>query len=1090
MDGRPVPPLDGSINVYPGFTDFHHTHNPNRICAQFAADGSGEIVRISFEEFARATHRVARALRADGRMRNGEVVALIALCDTVMYMALLVGMVRAGLVPFPISPRNSAPAIHNMLSKTGCHRLLTTKAFLKPLLESCQAEFAGKGCELEIDEIPAFMDVYPLLGKETANDPFEPFVLEDWNPAMDDVTLYLHSSGSTGFPKPIPQTHRTVLHWCSLPCSTEGRYHPRELVWGAMMAPTFHTFGLYMQVYNNLVTGFSTAVFPPKYPAPPVIPTPENTLAALKATGSNTAIAVPSFFEAWAHSAEAIDFLATMEICTFAGGPLSAKAGNALVARGVKLNTTYGGTEFGAPSHLFDIIPENKAPGLTYKELKDWSWIRLSPRFKLRWVDQGDGTYELHMLTNENHQLSVENLPDTKGYATSDLWEKHPTIEGLWRLVGRTDDVLVLASGEKTVPSPMEGHILHNPLVQGTLMFGRGRDQVGILIEPHPAQAIDPKDEKAVIEFRNKIWPTVEEANKEAPAFSRIFKEMILVTDPARPMARAAKGTVMRKLTLGLYADEIDALYNTVESSMNTKGVDPPPAWTPLALVQWLSTQAEQINGGRKIDAQDDLFDKGFDSLSATFLRNRIIGALRKSAEPGAKQALAGVTQNIVYTTPTIVQLAGAVAALLRPESVNGKASPTDAIETMVEKYSAQFPKPVSPESPPGDGAVVLLTGSTGSLGSYILAALLGDDRVKRVYAFNRLSATSPTVDRQKAAFVNRGLSGDLLTSSKVVFVDGDASVPDLGLANDMRTHDAIRDSVTHVIHNAWRVDFNLALPSFDPNIRATRGLIDFALTSKHGAQVKFVFTSSITVAQAWDAAKGPFPEEIIPKPDAAIGGGYGEGKYVVERVLAAAAEETGLRSTSLRIGQICGGEPDGAWATTDWVPILVKSSLALSCLPDSQGTVSWLPMQAVARTVLDVGLAAGEPPLAVNVVHPRPVKWTDIMEVIRKALGHSSKSLALVSFSEWVTRLEKRAAKAETDDHEHVPAVRLLEFFRKLAAADAAKARLKGGEAGGITTFSTKNAQALSPTLGQLACLNERDAERWVGYWKSKAFI
>ncbi|EPQ57831.1 acetyl-CoA synthetase-like protein [Gloeophyllum trabeum ATCC 11539] len=1035
MDGRPVPRLDGSMNVYPGFVDFHHKHNPDRTCAQFALD-DGSIVRISFEEFARATHRVARSLRSDGRMRNGEVVALIALCDTVMYMALLVGMIRAGLVPFPISPRNSAPAIYNLLSKIGCHRAVTTKTFLKPLLESCEAEFAGKGYELAIDEIPAFTDVYPLLGKETANDPFEPFALEDWHPAVDDVTLYLHSSGSTGFPKPIPQTHRTVLQWCSLPCSTEGRYHPCELVWGAMMTPTFHTFGLYMQLYSGLVTGFATSVFPPKYPAPPVIPTPENTLAALKATGSNTAIAVPSFFEAWAHSAEAIDFLATMEICSFAGGPLSVKAGNALVARGVKLNTTYGGTEFGAPSHMFDIIPENKAPGLIYKEPKEWSWTRLSARVKSRWIDQGDGTYELHMLTNENHQLSVENLPDTKGYATSDLWEKHPTIEGLWRLVGRTDDVLVLASGRKTVPSPMEGHILHNPLVQGTVMFGRGRDQVGILIEPHPAHVIDPKDEKAVVDFRNKMWPSVEEANKEAPAFSRIFKEMILVTDPAKPMARAAKGTVMRKMTLGLYAEEIDAI------------------------------------------------------LSATFLRNRIIGALRKSAEPGAKQALAGVTQNIVYTNPSIVQLAGAVAALLRPESVNEKASPTDAMEAMVEKYSAQFPKPVSPESPPGDGAVVLLTGSTGSLGSYILAALLGDDRVKRVYAFNRLSATSPTVDRQKAAFVNRGLSGDLFTSSKVVFVDGDASVPDLGLSSDMRTHDAIRDSVTHVIHNAWRVDFNLALPSFEPNIRATRGLIDFALTSKHGAQVKFVFTSSITVAQAWDAAKGPFPEEIIPKPDAAVGGGYGEGKYVVERVLAAAAEETGLRSTSLRIGQICGGEPDGAWATTDWVPILFKSSLALSCLPDSQGTVSWLPMQAVARTVLDVGLAAGEPPLAVNVVHPRPVKWTDIMVAIRKALGHSSESLALVSFSEWVSRLEKRAAKAETNGHGLVPAVRLLEFFRKHAAADTAKARLKGGEAGGVATFSTEKAQALSPTLGQLACLNEQDAERWVRYWKSKEFM
>ena len=46
-----------------------------------------------------------------------------------------------------------------------------------------------------------------------------------------------------------------------------------------------------------------------------------------------------------------------------------------------------------------------------------------------------------------------------------------------------------------------------------------------------------------------------------APAFSRIFKEMILVTDPARPFPRAAKGTILRKQALELYEDEIKKLY-------------------------------------------------------------------------------------------------------------------------------------------------------------------------------------------------------------------------------------------------------------------------------------------------------------------------------------------------------------------------------------------------------------------------------------------------------------------------------------------------------------------------------------------------
>lgn len=54
--------------------------------------------------------------------------------------------------------------------------------------------------------------------------------------------------------------------------------------------------------------------------------------------------------------------------------------------------------------------------------------------------------------------------------------------------------------------------------------------------------------------------PIVEEANKVGPAFSRIFKEMILITSPDKPLPRAGKGTVMRKAALALYNDEIDQM--------------------------------------------------------------------------------------------------------------------------------------------------------------------------------------------------------------------------------------------------------------------------------------------------------------------------------------------------------------------------------------------------------------------------------------------------------------------------------------------------------------------------------------------------
>lgn len=37
-------------------------------------------------------------------------------------------------------------------------------------------------------------------------------------------------------------------------------------------------------------------------------------------------------------------------------------------------------------------------------------------------------------------------------------------------------------------------------------MFGRGRLQVGVIIEPKPEYSFDPSDEVKLAEFRNKVW--------------------------------------------------------------------------------------------------------------------------------------------------------------------------------------------------------------------------------------------------------------------------------------------------------------------------------------------------------------------------------------------------------------------------------------------------------------------------------------------------------------------------------------------------------------------------------------------------------
>ena len=92
---------------------------------------------------------------------------------------------------------------------------------------------------------------------------------------------------------------------------------------------------------------------------------------------------------------------------------------------------------------------------------------------------------------------------------------------------------------------------------------------------------------------------------------------------------------------------------------------------------------------------------------------------------------------------------------------------------------------------------------------------------------------------------------------------------------------------MTHIIHNAWNVNFNHPLTSFESQISGTRKLADLCLES--AAPIHLMFTSSISVALGWDMTSGPVPEDLLDDPAVATGNGYASSKYVVEQVSASA---------------------------------------------------------------------------------------------------------------------------------------------------------------------------------------------------------
>lgn len=170
-------------------------------------------------------------------------------------------------------------------------------------------------------------------------------------------------------------------------------------------------------------------------------------------------------------------------------------------------------------------------------------------------------------------------------------------------------------------------------------------------------------------------------------------------------------------------------------------------------------------------------------SLSATFFRNRVIGALRLSEDSSVHRAAQSVSSNLIFEHPTIEQLAIAIDTFVNPSSASvfQAHSVVGSIRAMIAKYTADLPT-VQAKGKANNyiTPVVLLTGSTGNIGSHILAYLLSEERVARVYTLNRLSADP--LGRLRSAFSERGLPAELLDDPRLVSLAGDITLDNFSL--------------------------------------------------------------------------------------------------------------------------------------------------------------------------------------------------------------------------------------------------------------------------------------------------------------------
>jgi thioester reductase-like protein len=108
------------------------------------------------------------------------------------------------------------------------------------------------------------------------------------------------------------------------------------------------------------------------------------------------------------------------------------------------------------------------------------------------------------------------------------------------------------------------------------------------------------------------------------------------------------------------------------------------------------------------------------------------------------------------------------------------------------------------------------VTGATGSLGAHVVAQLIVQDRVKKVYCPVRASSSFNAGIRVIRSLRERSLYHNLPLAArrKIVALPSNFGNAQLGL--DKETYSQISSEITSLIHCAWSVNFNLGLGSFE----------------------------------------------------------------------------------------------------------------------------------------------------------------------------------------------------------------------------------------------------------------------------------
>jgi thioester reductase-like protein len=324
--------------------------------------------------------------------------------------------------------------------------------------------------------------------------------------------------------------------------------------------------------------------------------------------------------------------------------------------------------------------------------------------------------------------------------------------------------------------------------------------------------------------------------------------------------------------------------------------------------------------------------------------------------------------------------------------------SPADAI--LADAHIPQeicFLEPVSPRAL--NPRAIFVTGATGLVASFLI-----DDLMRKSAAIVYCLVRGSDAETRLARHLRRcGLcQGDL--HSRIRVISGDISQPRFGMSEG--AFKELAGAVDAIYHCAGQLNMAYPYARLKPvNVNGTLEVLRLAglVCTKpvHYLSSMVVFFSEAHVHDTL------LRETDTPRFHASLKGGYSEGKWVADR-LVAAAQERGLPACIYRPVRIMGHTKTGATNDlNDVLPLLLKSCILLGKAPAFDIEVTMVPVDYVTGAIEHLSRQESAWGKAYHFFHPGPIAWPDLIEIVG-SLGYP---LEVVPYEEWWRDL-KRAAR------------------------------------------------------------------------------